>query len=131
MLISMDARLREGIRLFNAGRYFESHERFEELYVGAEEQHKPFIEGLIQLAAACRLVCDFGEIKGPVRMVHQALIRLENYQPTYLQVRVKGLIAGMEAWAKRAEAAKPAEVDRGAVREEIPKIRRRRFLFFG
>lgn len=121
----MDARLREGIRLFNAGRFFESHELFEEFYLGAEDKHKPFLEGLVQLAAACRLFCDFGEIKGPVRMVHQALIRLENYQPTYLRVRVKDLIAAMEAWAERAQA------DGGAAREGIPKIRQRRFLFLG
>lgn len=125
MLMRMDARLREGIRLFNAGRYFESHERLEEFYLGAEEKDKPFLEGLIQLAAACRLVRDFGEVKGPVRMIYQANIRLENYQPSHLSIRVKDLIAAMEAWGKRAEA------DAGAVREEIPKIRLRRFPFFG
>ncbi len=120
----MDARLREGIRLFNAGCYFESHESLEELYVGTEEQHKPFLEGLIQLATACRLFCDFGEIKGPVRMVHQALIRLEHYQPAYLKIRVKDLIQSMEAWAEQIESGT------GAVRGKIPKIRLHRFGFF-
>jgi uncharacterized protein len=121
----MDARLREGIRLFNSGRYFESHERLEEYYLGAEAEQKPFLEGLIQLAAACRLYSEFGEVKGPVRMMYQAIIRLENYQPVYLRVRVKDLIAAIEAWAKRAEA----NADR--VRAEIPKIRLRLFPFFG
>lgn len=120
----MDARLREGIRLFNAGRYFESHESLEDFYLDTAEEHKPFVEGLIQLAAALRLFCDFGEVKGPVRMAHQALIRLENYQPTYLQVRVRDLIHAMEAWAKKVET------EGGAVREEIPKIRLRRCGFF-
>lgn len=122
--MGMDARLQEGIRLFNAGRYFESHEHLEEFYLGAENKHKAFLEGLIQIATACRLICDFGEVKGPVRMIYQALIRLENYQPTYLRVRVKDLIAAMEAWAKQAEA------DGGAKRDEIPKIRLQRFIFF-
>ena len=40
----MDARLREGIRLFNAGRFFESHESLEDFYAGAEPEHKPFVE---------------------------------------------------------------------------------------
>ncbi len=57
-------------------------------------------------------------------MVHQAIIRLENYQPTYLKIRVKDLIQAMETWAKQAEA------DAAAVRDEIPKIRLRRFIFF-
>ncbi len=120
----MDARLREGICLFNEGRYFESHESLEDFYLSADAEHKPFLEGLIQLATACRLFRDFGEVKGPVRMIYQAIIRLENYQPVYLKVRVKNLIQEMEAWAKRAEA------DSGAVREQIPKIRRRRFVLF-
>lgn len=119
----MDARLREGIRLFNAGRYFESHESFEDFYLRAEEEHKPFLEGLIQLATACRLFRDFGEVKGTVRMIHQAIIRLENYQPTCLRIRVKDLIQAMEEWAKKVEA------DAEAVREQIPKIRLRRFIF--
>lgn len=100
----MDARLREGISLFNDRRFFESHEIWEQLYQDTEDANKPFLEGLIQLAAALRLYADFGEVKGPVRMIYQALIRLENYQPAYLNVKVKELCETMEAWAKQAEA---------------------------
>lgn len=120
----MDARLREGIRLFNEGRYFESHESIEDFYLRADEQHKPFLEALVQLAAACRLYRDFGEVKGPVRMIYQAIIRLENYQPVYLKIKVNDLILEMEAWAKRAEA------DSESARADIPKIRLRRFILF-
>src|SRR5574341_610942 len=118
----MDARLREGIGLFNEGRYFECHEPLESLYRETEEVNKPFLEGLIQLAAALRIFCDFGEIKGPVRMIHQALIRFENYQPEFLQVRVKDLCEAAEAWAKAAEAsgARPSE-------STPPKIQLQRF----
>ena len=125
----MDARLREGIRLFNAGRYFESHESLEDFYLHTEEENKPFLEGLIQLAAALRLFSDFGEVKGPVRMVRQALIRLENYQPTYLGVRVKKLIQTMEAWTREMEATETAKTN-SAPREPMPKIPLQRFLFF-
>lgn len=120
----MDARLREGIRLFNDGRFFESHESIEDFYVRADEQDKPFLEALIQLAAACRLFCEFSEVKGPARMVYQAIIRLENYQPTYLRIRVGDLMRDMEAWAKRIEA------DGAVMKEEIPKIGLRRFVLF-
>ena len=120
----MDARLREGIRLFNAGRFFESHESLEDFYSRADGQHKPFLEGLVQLAAACRMLRDFGEVQGSVRMVRRALIRLENYQPRYLGIRVGDLIGAMEEWAKRAEA------EGGVAKTEIPKITLRRFSFF-
>lgn len=100
----MDARLRDGIGLFNAGRFFESHESLEQFYQAAEEADKPFLEGLIELAVAFRLYNDFGEIRGPVRMIYQALIRFENYQTTYLDVHVKDLSEAMEAWAKVADS---------------------------
>jgi len=119
----MDARLREGIGLFNDRRFFESHEILEQLYQEAEEADKAFLEGLIQIAAALRLFADFGEVKGPVRMIYQALIRLENYQPAYLKIRVKEFCEGIEAWAKRAETgnAPPSS--------SLPKIRFKRFGF--
>jgi uncharacterized protein len=120
----MDARLREGISLFNDGRFFESHEILEEFYQELENAHKPFLEGLIQLAAAFRLYTDFGEVKGAVRMIHKALIRFENYQPSHLEIRVKDLSESMEAWAKEADAAS------GQPLSAIPKIRLQGFSFF-
>lgn len=121
----MDARLREGIGLFNDQQFFASHEVWESFYSDAETEHKPFIEGLIQLAAAFRMFVDFGEVNGPVRAIYQALIRLENYQPAYLQVRVKDLSTALEAWAKAAETAgaTPSSAD-------IPKIQFQRFSLF-
>ena|SRR5918999_3184079 len=121
----MDARLREGIRLFNERRFFDCHEVLEGFYHEAEEANRPFLEGLIQMAAAFRLFCDFGEVKGAVRMIYQALIRFENYQPTFLQVRVQDLCQAAEKWAKAAEhaEAKPPA-------SSIPKIQMERFSFF-
>ena len=121
----MDARLREGIRLFNDREFFASHEIFEDFYQDTDAEHKPFLEGLIQLAAAFRMFSDFGETKGAVRMIYQALIRFENFQPAYLQVRVKDLCQAAEAWAKAAEAAKLQ-----LSMETIPKIQFQRFSFF-
>jgi hypothetical protein len=118
----MDARLREGIRLFNAGRYFESHESLEEFYRRAGEEHKAFVEGLVQLATALRLFCEFAEVKGPVRMARQAIIRLENFSPAHLGIKVNKLIRAMERWAEETESGG------AAARGKLPKIRLR--LFF-
>ena len=121
----MDARLREGIRLFNERQFFASHEIFEDFYQNTDAENRPFLEALIELAAAYRLFSDFGETKGPVRMIYQALIRFENFQPAFLQVRVNDLCQAAEAWAKAVEAANgqpPAEA--------IPKIPLQRFSFF-
>ena len=120
----MDARLREGIRLFNEQQFFECHEILEPYYQEAEAPNKPFLEGLIQLAAAFRLYREFGEIKGPVRMVHQALVRFENYQPSFLEICVNELSQAAEAWAKAAENA----ADR--VSSALPKIKLQKRTFF-
>ena len=121
----MDARLRDGIRLFNDRRFFDCHEVLEECYRDCEVEVKPFLEGLITLAAAFRMFVDFGEVKGPVRAIYQALIRLENYHPTYLRVRVTDLSTAVEAWAKAAEAtgATPSAAN-------IPKIQLQHFGLF-
>ena len=121
----MDARLREGIRLFNQRQFFACHEILEDFYQNAAAENRPFLEGLIQLAAAFRMFADFGETKGPVRMIYQALIRFENFQPAYLQVCVKDLCQAAEAWAKAAEAANVQPSI-----EAIPKIQFQRFSFF-
>ncbi len=113
--VVMDARLREGIGLFNEGRFFESHEILEHLYQETEDINKPFLEGLIELAVAFRIYTEFGEIRGPVRMIYQALIRFENYQATYLDIRVKDLSEAMGTWAKEAESG-------GKPPAAIPKI---------
>jgi predicted metal-dependent hydrolase len=120
----MDARLREGIRLFNAGRYFECHEVLESFYLQAEERHKPFLEALVGLAVACRLQSEFGETKGAVRMIRQALVRLDAYRPTHLGVRVKLLIETMERWTELLES--PAFSEEG----HVPRIPFRRFTLF-
>jgi predicted metal-dependent hydrolase len=120
----MDARLREGIRLFNEQRFFECHEILEPFYQETDNDNKPFLEGLIQLAAAFRLYCEFGETKGPVRMVHQALIRFENYQPSFLEIRVSELSQAAEAWAKVAEKAADT------LSSALPKIQMQKRSFF-
>jgi predicted metal-dependent hydrolase len=121
----MDARLREGIRLFNDHKFFASHEVLESFYHDTDAENKPFLEGLIQLAAAFRLFSDFGEAKGSVRMIYQALMRFENYQPAFLQVRVAELCQAAEAWAKAVEAS-----DKRPTLPEIPKIQLRHFNLF-
>lgn len=44
--------LKEGIRLFNAQKYFEAHEALEALWLKAAGDRKKFLHGLIQVAAA-------------------------------------------------------------------------------
>ena len=48
-----DPRLEEGCRLFNAGKFFESHEAWESLWHEVADPERELLQGMIQLAAAC------------------------------------------------------------------------------
>lgn len=48
-----DLRFGEGLRAFNAGRFHESHEIWEVLWLEAEGEEKELLQCLVQLAAAC------------------------------------------------------------------------------
>jgi predicted metal-dependent hydrolase len=121
----MDARLREGVGLFNEQRFFECHEVLEGLYQETDVAHKPFLEGLIQLAVAFRIFREFGEVRGPVRMIRQALVRFENYQPVFLQVRVQEMTEALEGWATQAEQSAVSPES-----SSIPIIPLQHFSFF-
>jgi len=59
-----------------------------------------------------------------VRMIRQALIRFENYQPSFLEIRVNELSQAAEAWAEAAGKA----VDRVSL--ALPKIELQKPSFF-
>ncbi|MGD8394680.1 MAG: DUF309 domain-containing protein, partial [Candidatus Eiseniibacteriota bacterium] len=42
----------EGVRLFNARRYFEAHDVFEEIWMGRVGDERLYFQGLIQIAVA-------------------------------------------------------------------------------
>lgn len=64
-----------GIDLFNAGKFWEAHEAWEELWLAAESDVVQFLQGLIQLAAAYHHV-QRGTLSGAVRLFDAALGRL-------------------------------------------------------
>ena len=49
--LSLDERLEEGRALFNAGRFFEAHEKWEEVWLEETGSAKLLLQGLIQIAA--------------------------------------------------------------------------------
>ena len=48
----MERSIIDGIRLFNAGQFFEAHEALEAVWLKASGDRKRFLHGLIQVAAA-------------------------------------------------------------------------------
>jgi len=72
-LITDEQRLDDGVRLFNAGYYWESHETWEHLWIklGRNSADALVVKGLIKLAA-CGVKCLEGNSTGAIRHATRA-----------------------------------------------------------
>ena len=70
----------EGLRLFNAEDFFESHEVLEELWSECQDGHKKFYQGLIQAAVAL-LHFGNGNLGGAKKVYLSCRKYLEAYRP--------------------------------------------------
>jgi predicted metal-dependent hydrolase len=72
----------EGLRLFNAEDFFESHEVLEELWSETQDERKKFYQGLIQAAVAL-LHFGNGNLGGAKKVYLTSRRYLEAYRPEY------------------------------------------------
>ncbi len=72
----MSERLREGIALFNAGRYFEAHERFEDLWREAAGGARTYLQGLVQAAVGLHHL-SAGNQRGGRRVLERGIEKLD------------------------------------------------------
>jgi uncharacterized protein len=104
-----------GVELFNARRFWEAHEAWEELWLASSGDEKQFLQGLIQLAAAYHHV-QRGTFRGGVRLFDAALRRLEPFPAAHRGVeRAEAVDA---ARRHRTRIAADLAVDAG----EYPKL---------
>lgn len=112
----------EGLRLFNAEDFFESHEVLEELWAETEDDDKKFYQGLIQVAVA---LLHFGnENLGGARKVYTSARRyLEPYGPEHQGLDIERLLAEFDHCFSELMQSGDPYADQVALREEwIPKI---------
>ncbi|MCC7490840.1 MAG: DUF309 domain-containing protein [Fimbriimonadaceae bacterium] len=94
------AELREFVRLFNAGRYWDSHEALEALWRATVGPEREFYRGLIQAAAA--LVHHARRNRHGMRVLaSKARRRLLPFAPTHQGIAVQRLLTELEQhlWA--------------------------------
>jgi uncharacterized protein len=107
--------LARGVELFNAHRFWDAHEAWEELWLKSEGDQKQFLQGLIQLAAAYHHV-QRGTFRGGVRLFDAALRRLEPFPPSHEGVERAEAVEA--ARRHRTRIAANVAVDAG----EYPKL---------
>ncbi len=109
-------RWHEGIELFNAGRFFECHEAWEEVWKKARGEEKVFVQGMIQMAVAI-LHAQRGNARGARSVWNKARNKLRSVPVDHRGLaldRLYGAVDGfIEAVARGARpSAPPPRIDR-------------------
>ena len=90
----MEDLLEEGIRSFNAGHYFEAHERWEDLWRQTHGPLRLFYQGLIQAAVGLHHL-NRGNRNGARAQIGKAIQKLEQYPALYSGIHNAQLIANL------------------------------------
>ncbi len=112
--------LNEGIVLFNDGKFWESHEAWEEVWKRHPEGSRMFFQGLIQVAAGLHQL-KRSIYHGVDKHFRNALWKLEPFQPAFLRIDVKYFVEMIKDGQK--ELVRLGEKELQAFNQElIPKI---------
>jgi predicted metal-dependent hydrolase len=99
-----------GVRCFDAGAFFEAHERFEEVWRSSETaaEDRAFWKGVTQAAVACCHVTR-GNARGAATLARRAARNLRGYPSPHRGVDTSALVAAMRALADavRARGCRP------------------------
>jgi predicted metal-dependent hydrolase len=91
-----DARIAEGIRLFNEGLFFECHDVWEDFWSEQTCAERPFFQGLIQAAVAL-FHFEEGNLGGARRMYLSSRANLSGFPAEVGGVDLAGLLEQMDA----------------------------------
>jgi uncharacterized protein len=79
--------LAEGLRDYNAARFFEAHEAWESVWLTAPQPEKRFLQALIQTTVALHHFTRNNRL-GATRLLTAALGKLEPYPPDFASIDV-------------------------------------------
>jgi len=109
------ASFRRGIDQFNAGRFFDAHETWEEIWLHSPEPQKKFYQGIIQISAAFHHY-HRGNMHGTRSLLEAGLRRVGDFPDTYHGIELGSLRAAAREWV----TALAAGLDLGA--KKVPRI---------
>jgi predicted metal-dependent hydrolase len=100
--------LARGVELFDAARYEEAHEAFEELWLASESGDADFFKGLIQ---ACIALHHFqrGNLDGARKLYSGHRRLLAAFLPQHRGIDVERLLALMQEFLRPCLRARPGE----------------------
>jgi predicted metal-dependent hydrolase len=115
-------RVGQAIQLFNRRDFFAAHEVLEEVWRCCSDEEKRLVyEAIIRIAAALHLRFHRGAHRGSIRLLQQALLRLEDIRPVCAEIDTAGLYEEVSAYLERLRA-EPGPVTLFE-RFRLPKVR--------
>jgi predicted metal-dependent hydrolase len=90
----MPTLLEEGIIFFNAGRYFEAHEAWEDIWRPTRGPLRLFYQGLVQAAVGLHHLSR-GNHNGAAAQLTKSLSKLDQYPDRFCQIDNRKLVADL------------------------------------
>ncbi len=113
-------RFRQGVDLFNAGRFWQAHEAWEDVWRRKAGDCEYFFKGLIQAAAAFHQF-EQGRYRGMMTHFSRACGKLKPFVPEYLGIDTAGFVRDLERCRESVE--KPERENGGPISlPAIPRI---------
>lgn len=104
----VDAILREGARLFDAGSYEAAHEEFERLWLANEAADAEFFKGLVQ-AAICLHHFQRGNLEGARKLYSGHRRYLAAFTPRHRGLEVERLLDAMADFLRPCLRGRPGD----------------------
>jgi predicted metal-dependent hydrolase len=99
----------EGVRLFNAGRWFEAHEVLEDAWRAEPADVRRLYQGLLQVGVGLHHASR-GNLRGALNLLDRGMAHLERFRPRRLGLDVDALLR--DAAAARQALAEPGGLER-------------------
>lgn len=101
-----EALFEEGLAAYEAGDYYEAHEKWEEIWNDEEDdEHRLFLQALIQIASALHKLTHAVEPRGALRLLDRALEKTAGLPEVHGGVALGALREGVARFRKEAERA--------------------------
>jgi uncharacterized protein len=105
---SIEELFQQGIDLFNAGRFFECHEAWEQAWLRSSGEEKLFYQGMIQAAVAI-LHAQRGNLDGTRSLRSKAFDKLRPLPADYMGIALGELRHALEAFCDQVLSGSPAD----------------------
>ncbi|MEZ4297143.1 MAG: DUF309 domain-containing protein [Polyangiaceae bacterium] len=96
----------EGLAAYEAGEYYDAHEKWEELWNDEDnDDHRRFLQALIQITSAVHKLVNDVEPRGSLRLLDRALEKTEGLPDPHGGIALTALRKGVLRFRKEAERA--------------------------